>query len=126
MNNKIDQLGENLKKITDSLTELKDKVGLSDADKKNQAETLKKEAAEIEKQIKEEIENLKNALQNETDETLKQELNKEKEKAEALLSSISEITNLYNSIVGTQALTSTPVQPLTEDKNIFTKAKNWV
>jgi hypothetical protein len=57
---------------------------------------------------------------------LKQELNKEKEKAEALLSSISEITNLYNSIVGTQALTSTPVQPLTEYKNIFTKAKNWV
>jgi archaellum component FlaC len=103
---------ENIKKkvdeIKNSLNELKNNVSLSDIEKKNQAECLKAQAEATKQRIEIEINN----LDNETKTEAQNLLNK----------SMDDITSLYNSIVNTTA----SVKPLTENKNIFVKAKDWI
>ena len=102
---------ENLKKevdeIKNSLNKLKNNVSLSDFEKKNQAENLKAQAEATKQRIEIEINN----LDNETKTEAQNLLNK----------SMDDITSLYNSIVNTTAS-----KPLTENKNIFTKTKDWI
>ena len=119
MTNNIDQLKTEVDDIKKSLNELKSNVSLSDIEKKNQADALKTKAETTKQKIENEIKTLETA----TDSVSK----KKKEEAEALLNSLTDITNLYNSIINpTAAPTSTSTQAATEEKNIFEKAKDWV
>ena len=124
MTNNIDQLKTEIDDIKKSLNELKNNVSLSDIEKKNQADALKTKAETTRQKIENEIK----ALETASDSASK----KKKDEAEALLNSLTDITNLYNSIINptaapTSAPTSTPAQAAaTEEKNIFGKAKDWI
>ena len=119
MPNKIDQLQTEVDSITNSLKELKDNVTLRELEKKDQAEKLSSQAESTKKIIENEIK----ALERATDEESK----KKKAQAESLLDSLSTVTDYYNSIKNNQpSTTETLVQKETDDRNIFTKATDWV
>ena len=87
----IEQLRKETNDITNSLKELKDNVSLSEVEKKNKAEDLKKQAETTKQKIQNEI----HLLESKTDDESK----RKKEEVEALLSSFTEITNLYATIL---------------------------
>ncbi len=115
----IEQLKNEVKDITNSLKELKEDVSLPENEKKRKAEELKSQAETAKQKIEDEIKTLENSTDSES--------NKKIEEAKTVLNSLTEVMNLYNSII--QSLNtsrSTPVQPEMEEKNIFTKAKDWI
>ena len=87
MTNSIDQLKIEVGNIKNSLNELKNNVTLSEKEKKDKAENLKKQAETTKQKIQAEID----ALANKTDNDSK----KKKEEAETLLNSFNEILGLY-------------------------------
>lgn len=115
----IEQLRKETDKIRRWLEELKNNVSLSEVEKKNKAESLKNQVEATKQKIENEI----HSLETKTDDESK----KKKEEAEALLNSLTDITNLYTSILSSlNAPAISPSQPSTNDKNIFVKAKDWV
>ena len=118
--NNIEQLKTEVNDIKKSLNELKNNVDISDSEKKTKAEALKAQAENAKQKIQNEIK----ALENAADDGSK----KKKEEAETLLNSFNEIISLYGSIVNVWS-SNTPVQqplPETENKNVFSKAKDWI
>lgn len=120
MSDNIELLKTEVNEIKKSLNELKNNINFSETEKKDKAEILNKQAEITKQKIQKEI----NFLTNKTDEESK----RKKEEAETLLISCNDITVLYNSIVNPQStsLTQNYNQEPTENKNIFTKAKEWV
>lgn len=116
----LEQLKKETNEITNSLRELKNNVSLSEIEKKDKVESLKTRAESMKQKIQNEI----HSLESKTDDISK----KKKEKAEALLSSFTEITTLYASIIEkwTTNVPSTTSQPETESKGVFWKASDWV
>lgn len=112
---------EQLKKETDEikkwLEDLKKNVSLSKSEKKEKAEKLKSQAETTKQRIQAEID----LLSDKTDDESK----KNKEEAEALLTSFDEIMNLYASILETSNSEDLEGQEL-EEKGLFWKAKDWV
>ena len=113
----IEQLKKEVDDIRDSLNTLKNNVSLSDKEKKSQAEVYKAKVDTVKQDIQAKID----ALANKTDNKSK----KEKEEAEALLNSLTNIMNLYTSIMHSPS-SKVQTQPSTEDKNIFVKTKDRV
>ncbi len=107
---------ENLKKEVDSikisLNELKNNISLSNIKIKDQAEAIKIQVDMTKLKIQQEILSLKNKLDEES--------KKKKIEAETLLKSLSNITDLYDSIINSLD-TNTKAQSM-DNKNIFTKA----
>ena len=111
--------------IKKSLNELKNNISISEDDKRNKANLLNRRAEKTKQKIQKEID----SLTNKTDEESK----KKKEEAEALLNSFNDITALYNSIINPSSnpwtqdsRTQSSEQTPTENKNIFTKATDWI
>ena len=111
--------------IKKSLNELKNNISISEDDKRNKANLLNRRAEKTKQKIQKEIDSL-------TDKTDK-ESKKKKEEAEALLNSFNDITALYNSIINPSSnpwtqdsRTQSSEQTPTENKNIFTKATDWI
>jgi predicted nucleic acid-binding Zn-ribbon protein len=110
---KIEQLRKEVDSIKESLNTLKNNIDIPVNERKNQAKTLKDKAEETKQKIEVEINNLDGQTKTEAQDLLNKSMN--------------EITELYTSIVNTPNSTvSSPVQPLTEDKNFFTKTKDWI
>lgn len=113
MANNIEHLQTEVTNIKNSLSELKNNITLPENEKKTQAESLKAKAEAAKQKIESEIINLDNQTKTEAQNLLNKSMN--------------EITELYTSIMNTPASpASAPVQPSAEDKNIFTKVKDWV
>lgn len=113
----IEQLKKEVDDIKNSLNTLKNNVSLSNKEKKSQAEALKAQVDSMKHDIQSKID----ALANKTDNKSK----KEKEEAETLLNSLTDITNLYTSIINSPIFT-TETQASTSDKNIFVRTKDWI
>ncbi len=122
----IEQLRKEVDEIRTSLNTLKSNVSLSDSEKKSKVESIKSQAETVKDKIQKRI----SSLENKSDAASK----KEKEEAQALLDSFSEITSLYNSITNTPKNTpkTTPStqsqqsETVSQNKNIFEKAKDWI
>jgi ElaB/YqjD/DUF883 family membrane-anchored ribosome-binding protein len=87
----IDQLKKEVDDFKTLLDELQNNVTISEAEKKNKAESLKSQAETTKQKIQAEI----SALEDKTD----NESKKQKEKAEALLKSLDDIVNLQLTIL---------------------------
>ncbi len=119
MSTNIDQLQTEVEEIKKRLEDLKNNVTILEADKKNEAETLKSQAEAAKQKIQAEIDTLN--VQAGAD------LDREKAKAQSLLNTLNEITTLYTSIVDAPATpASAPTQQATDNRNVFSKAKDWV
>lgn len=126
MTNSIDQLKIEVGNIKNSLNELKNNVTLSEKEKKDKAENLKKQAETTKQKIQAEID----ALANKTDNDSK----KKKEEAETLLNSFNEILGLYTTIIASadkkknenEQEQSQQKENSEKEKNGFTKAKEWI
>ncbi len=118
----IEQLRKEVDEIRTSLNTLKSNVSLSDSEKKSKVESIKSQAETVKDKIQKRI----SSLENKSDAASK----KEKEEAQALLDSFSEITSLYNSITNTPKTTpstqSQQSETVSQNKNIFEKAKDWI
>lgn len=118
MTNNIDQLKTEVEEIKKKLEDLKKNVTISEPDKR-MAETLKNQAETAKQKIQTEIDALNAQTGADAD--------REKAKAQSLLDTVNEITTLYTSIVNTPAdPTSAPTQQVTDNRNVFSKAKDWV
>lgn len=116
---KIELLEKETDEIRIWLEELKNNVSIPENEKKDKAEELKIQAETTKQKIENEIKTLETATDTES--------KKEKEKAETLLKSFIDITNLYNSILNPSIIpASTPTQTKSEDKNVFVKTKDWI
>ena len=109
---------ETLKKEVDEfktlLEELKNNVSISEAEKKNKAETLKNQAETTKKKIEKEI----RELSEKTDNVSK----KQKEEAEALLKSFEDMVNLQMSILNPS---EKPKETTTSSSWNTTKEEKW-
>ena len=119
MDTNIEKLKIEVDEIKNSLNALKNDVTLSKVEKKNRAETLKNQAENTKQKIEKIIESLKDK----TDEVSQ----KNKEEAETLLRSLSELTDLYKSILNwDESVSHTESQRETRSENVFSKTWNWI
>ncbi len=112
MRNSIEELRTEVDEIKTSLNALKEDVTISEIEKKDIAEKLKRQA-EI---TKEKVETTIKTLEKKTDESSK----KKKEEAKTLLNSFNEIVKLYSSITNPVEIpTSIGSQTKNDSKGIF-------
>lgn len=119
----IEQLKKEVDEFKTLLDALKNNVSISEAEKKNKAETLKNQAEITKKKIEKEI----SELAEKTDNVSK----KQKEEAEALLKSFEDTVNLQMSILNSSEKPKESTTPSSwntekEEKWIWEKTKDFV
>jgi len=125
----IEKLKNEISTIKEELDKLKTDASKSEEDKEKEANKLLEQAKEAEKKLREEIDNVNQALK--IDEKLVDDkIKRAKEEAESFLNEniMKEIQNLHDSIKPTTipAITVPSPKVSPENQNIFSKTGNWI